>query len=167
METSQILLSKGKVVLIDKEDEVELQGWKWVAIPQGHRWRARGHRKVNGKREWVYMHRLILGIYEDEIDHIDGDPLNNRKSNLRHTTKIGNQRNRGKNRNNSSGYKGVTKKKYGGWVAQIQVGEKMHAWFGFDTPEEAAEMRDVATIWFHGPEYPLNFPDKDYSYVLG
>jgi len=55
---------------------------------------------------WVWMTGDDLG--DDVVDHINGDPYDNRWVNLRRCTKAQNQMNRGSNCNNSSGYKGVT-----------------------------------------------------------
>ena len=55
---------------------------------------------------WVWMTGDDLGT--DVIDHINGDPYDNRWVNLRRCTRAQNQMNRGDNANNTSGYKGVT-----------------------------------------------------------
>ena len=83
-------------------------------------------------------HRLIYlfhhGYLPDTIDHIDGDPSNNRIENLREATIRENGCNRTKQQNNTSGYKGVylhkaTKK----WVAYCSGNSLGY----YDTPEDA------------------------------
>lgn len=76
-------------------------------------------------------HRVIwemhFGSIEDglQIDHIDGNGLNNRLSNLRVVSQSDNQRNRGLQSNNTSGIKGVTKEtKTGGFIVRINDGSK-------------------------------------------
>jgi hypothetical protein len=74
----------------------------------------------------------------DQIDHIDGDKLNNTFTNLRTATLGQNQHNQGRRKNNTSGYKGVSwKKKSGKWQATIVLHNKQHHLGYFDTPEEA------------------------------
>ena len=88
------------------------------------------------------VHRLVFlwhhGYMPDEVDHKDLNGLHNWIGNLRDATSAKNKYNRGRNRNNTSGYKGVTfdnrRKK---WIAQIMVDRK-HLHLGqFDTPESA------------------------------
>ena len=66
---------------------------------------------------WLY----VEGVWPShEIDHINGVPTDNRISNLREATTKQNGENRGKQRNNTSGYKGVTwSNKSQKWQAQI------------------------------------------------
>ncbi len=84
-------------------------------------------RRLIGLRPKVYDYHIAwLLTYGEwpthEIDHIDGDPLNCRISNLREATRIQNSFNRTKQANNKSGYKGVSwDKKNKQWVAQIAI----------------------------------------------
>lgn len=70
------------------------------------------------------------------IDHINGDPADNRIVNLREVTGAQNQANRGARKDNSTGLRGVRRQKSGKWSAQIQIGT-------FDTAEEAR----AAFLW--------------------
>lgn len=84
--------------------------------------------RPNGVRETIYMHRLVMGLNRDDkhyTDHIDGNGLNNYRSNLRIVSPSDNNGNRKKNSNAKwSQYKGVSFHKYPGlshpWVAQIK-----------------------------------------------
>jgi len=88
------------------------------------------------------MHREILGLeYGDkrQCDHREPtQTLNNQRSNLRISTRAENNRNRGKHRNNTSGFKGVSYYKAGGtWQAQITVDYKKIHLGTRSTPQEA------------------------------
>ena len=72
------------------------------------------------------------------VDHINGDKLDNRLENLRDVPPATNFRNRGANRNNTTGFKGVTyDKRRKKFLAQLKV-DRRHVYVGrFDTAEEA------------------------------
>ena len=95
---------------------------------------------------WVY------GVWPPEhVDHIDGDSLNNKISNLRHAINAENGRNRGAQRNNKIGIKGVSwnvgKEK---WQAKIQHnGVGKHLGY-YVTPEEARDAYREAANELHG-----------------
>jgi hypothetical protein len=96
--------------------------------------------KINQKAHLA--HRLVFlyhrGYLPEFIDHIDQNKLNNKIENLREITNSENQHNKGLNRNNSSGYKGVSwKRNHKKWRAGVQVNKKeIHLGY-YDTPEEA------------------------------
>jgi hypothetical protein len=101
-----IQLTQGKQAIVDDEDFELLSQFKWYAMKSGHNvYAARG----GGKRRMELLHRLILGVTDSkiEVDHINGDGLDNRRSNLRVATHADNQHNPGTPTNNTSGYKGV------------------------------------------------------------
>ncbi len=88
-----------------------------------------------------YSYRLIWlyhkGFYPSKyLDHIDGNHTNDLIENLRECTLSENQQNRKINKNNSSGYTGVTKKR-NKWLARINVNGKHHGLGVYDTPEQA------------------------------
>lgn len=87
--------------------------------------------KENGKRKGVRLHRYILDAPDSkQVDHINHDTLDNRKTNLRAVTVSENQQNRtgARSDNNSSGIRGVHwDKRNGKWCVQIQLkGEKIY-----------------------------------------
>lgn len=97
---------------------------------------------------WALMH----GCWPPEqIDHINGDKSDNRASNLREATNAENQRNRGPQANNTSGFKGVTYYRKGGrWQAQIKVDGRVNHIGYFDTPEAAYAAYCAANRERHG-----------------
>ncbi len=114
--------------------------------------------KIDGKQ--YRLHRFILG-YEgkDFVDHINNNPLDNRKCNLRIVTPEENSRNRSANKEGSSKYIGVSwhsrDEKY---TARITHGGKMHNLGYFKNEIDAAKARDAAALKFFGEHANLNFP---------
>ena len=91
------------------------------------------------------MHRLLFGEEnipaKMEIDHINGKPYDNRRSNLRLVTHADNMKNQAMRADNKSGYADVWENKGWGkpWTAQITFNGIRHYLGHFDTPEEAAK----------------------------
>lgn len=97
---------------------------------------------------WFYVH----GVWPTtHIDHRDNDALNNRLENLREANDSQNQANRGKNKNSTSGYKGVYwDKSSGRWAANIWKNYQK-IWLGcHDTPELAYAAYCAATRKLNG-----------------
>ena len=113
----------------------------------------------SGKRKTVLMHREILQAERGkQIDHINHDTLDNRCSNIRICTPSNNQCNRGKQKNNTSGYKGVFSNGNGNkWRARIKINGKMKVLGSYSSPEEAARAYDRAAIILHGDFAYQNF----------
>lgn len=103
---------------------------------------SHGYVSVGFYKHKEYAHRVIFlmhhGYMPELIDHIDGDTLNNRIENLRPATKSTNGMNRLKQKNNTSGYKGVYfSKERKKWIAQIKINKKMKSLGGFENIEDA------------------------------
>lgn len=98
------------------------------------------------------LHRLILGLRKGDarqVDHIDRNPLNNRRSNLRVVTPAENNQNRGGWRNSSSKYKGVSWDKYhNSWKAAIGVGGIQRNLGRYKVEEDAARAYNKAVLKF-------------------
>lgn len=98
---------------------------------------------------WVYEHGSIPS--DITVDHINGNPLDNRLSNLRLATHAENCANKGWYRNNSSGYKGVHwHKRDRKWIAVIQCNKRQTQLGSFDSPEIAYEAYVRASKLLHG-----------------
>lgn len=144
--------------IIDRADYELVACRPWYRLRNANNAYALTGSRHTGTR--AALHRFLLDAPEGlEVDHIDGDGLNNSRSNLRLATRTQNSANRGKNRNNRSGFKGVTfYKRTGKWMAQIGVdGKNVHLGY-YGTPEEAAEAYDKAALAAWGPYARLNFP---------
>lgn len=101
----KIKLTQGKWALVDVEDFAWLSRWKWYYHNTGY---AVRNDYSNKPMKSIKMHVEILGEKpEKEIDHINGKKNDNRRANLRHCSRSENQFNRLKNKNNSTGFKGV------------------------------------------------------------
>lgn len=127
---------KGKYIIVDKENADYAKQFKWSLHSCGYATRG----KNNGAT--FYLHREIMNAQKGQIiDHINGDKLDNRKSNLRFCTDFENTKNRDKsNGNYTSKYKGVyLDKKRNKWIAQITYNYKAINLGGFDTQEKAAQ----------------------------
>lgn len=150
-----ITITRGQVALVDDEDYVWLSQWKWQAIPgkSGTMYaKRRGNVRKGDKAQTVLMHRVILNSpLGFDVDHINGNGLDNRRSNLRVVTTSQNLANRRRFKNNRSGYKGVVKN-----------GDKWAMKFSleFDTPEEAAEAYDRVARLFFGASARTNSHDN-------
>lgn len=146
MATKQIPLTQGKFALVDKKDFERLNQFKWTYSPLGY-----AYRKVqkNNKVTCVYMHNYIIGF--NYVDHKNENKLDNRRSNLRRCNHSTNKFNRKKQKNNSSGFKGVTKSPTKGkWIAQIQAYKKYSYLGTFESAEIAHEAYKKAAKKLHG-----------------
>ncbi len=130
----------------------------------GRTWYAyRNGRRDDGCSFVITMHgevaRLVGLQILDCIDHRDGNGLNNQRHNLRPATTAQNSRNRGRCRNNTSGYKGVTwYKPQRKWLASISIdGRRKHLGY-FASKLDAALAYDAAAREYHGDFARLNFP---------
>jgi hypothetical protein len=118
--------------------------------------------EFNGKAGAVSMHRLIMGLSDGlEIDHINRNPLDNRRANLRFCTRRENARNR-TYRKASGGYKGVSPDGTR-WRAYIILDGKHVSLGGYATEIEGAVAYDAAAREHYGEFACLNFsPDRDW-----
>ena len=154
--TNFIRLNKGKKALVDPEDVDMLNKYKWHVNHYGYA--VCSFYEGNGCTRKIFMHRLLLNTPEKtEVDHINGDPLDNRKSNLRPCTHLQNMCNKRKQTNNTSGYKGVnwhigTKK----WWARITVNGRQISLGIHPTKESAALAYNEAAKKYHGEFASLN-----------
>lgn len=142
MATVQI---RGLSVELDEEDisKVLARNWSIHWAPKPYLSTSDG---VQGKR--MFIHRFILGLSRGDgkiVDHIDGDTLNNRKTNLRICTAEQNTWNRKMNKTNTTGYTGVWfNRRINRWRASIGMNGK-HVCLGhFKTIEEAGEAYEKA-----------------------
>jgi len=129
-----------------------------------HKWRMSEHGSyavTTVKSKNIRMHRMILGLTVTDlchVDHVDGNGLNNCRSNLRVADAQKNAWNRRLSvRNVSSQYKAVGRKNTGKWEVRVRSGER--CWCGsFESEELAARAYDVVAVAWFGEFANLNFP---------
>lgn len=161
----QIPLTKGFIALVDLEDRDRVTRFAWHAVNPGRHAHYAQTGSSRNPADRLLMHRLIMGLEmgdRRQVDHIDGDGLNNRRSNLR----ICNQSLNNANRkvlpeNSTSGFRGVSwHKQTGKWRAHIQVGGKQRHLGLFMNEVDAAKAYDEAAIGAFGEFASTNFPTQ-------
>jgi len=142
----EIPLTQGKVAIVDDADYPWLCQYKWWAVNRGYKyWVAEGRHE---KRK-TYMHRLIMNAKKkNDVDHINGDTLDNRRMNLRECNRSENNMNQHAIRKGTSTYKGVSLcnckyKLRKPWIAAITLNTRSHHIGYFATEEEAARAYDA------------------------
>lgn len=151
----RIILRTGERVMFDACDShlVRARRWRRSMPTQG---RDLVYARSSSVKYPVFMHRLIMNSKKGElIDHIDGNGLNNCRSNLRVCSHAENIRNRKTHKNNKSGYKGVCRDKTR-WRSRIAINGKVIPLGGYRTALEAAQAYNDAAPRFHGEFARLN-----------
>lgn len=152
-----IELSRDYVAFVDTCD-ADLRAFAWSAhISNASLVYAFRYPRINGRRVWTAMHRIILArmlgrelMKGEVVDHIDGDPLNNRRANLRLATPSQNGRNK-RPRKTGLGLKGVSLEKGSKkWRAVIVVDGKCIHLGLHESPEAAYAAYCEAAPKYHG-----------------
>ncbi len=147
----KISLTQGKFAQIDDLDYEIVKNYKWHASKCGKvSYAAHKFYSLEGSKT-VYMHRMLFPlIKEGQIDHIDGNGLNNQRENLRVCTISQNKQNVGLTKSNTSGFKGVSYHKMGKkWQVKIRIGKENRYLGLFNTKEEAGEVYRKASLEHH------------------
>ena len=164
----EIQLTQNKATMVDDADYEWLSKNGWYARnTRGLFYAQRTLRTADGKRHQVLMHREIWKHHHGsipkgmEIDHINGNPLDNRLENLRLCTHAQNMANERKKAPHSSKYRGVNFNKYKGrWEAKIQSNSKPIHIGTFISETEAAKAYDTMAQELFGNLAQLNLGGK-------
>jgi hypothetical protein len=145
-----IPLTQGQVAFVSEDDYPYLSPIKWYAHEtRKDQFYARG--RCEGKR--VYMHALISERAghppNKDVDHRNGNTLDNRRCNLRPATHQENMRNMRRTVTSASGVRGVHRNK-DRWIARLTVDGKGLCFGTYDTIAEAAAARRKAEREYFG-----------------
>jgi hypothetical protein len=138
------------------EEDGHLAVFRWYRTGNGYAARCR-----NGTV--LLMHRAIMNASRGVgVDHVNRDRLDNRRCNLRFASHFQQAYNSNISRKNTSGYKGVSFRKYDRrWVAEIRCGARDYFFGMYSSPEEAAIAYDLAALALHREFAATNFQYSD------
>ena len=138
MNVGLIVLSQGEIAIVDGQDLESVNKWKWT-LHKSEKW-SYAFRKEKGKT--IFLHRFLLQAKAKQyVDHINGNGLDNRKSNLRICTNTQNAWNSNYTRGRSR-YRGVCPGGKNGkkWRAHIRIGNGKRKYLGTFSTELAAHL---------------------------
>lgn len=155
-----IPLTQGYSTLIDDEDFELVTQKNWHTLHAARGPRANTNIRWGTGYTGLTLGRFLMGLRpgdKRDVDHINRDPLDNRRSNLRIVTRAQNAKNRSIGRANTSGYMGVGwYKHYQNWRARITTdGKKVFLGY-FESRESAARAYNNAAKKYHGEFASLN-----------
>lgn len=162
------------VVNFDDEDYSKIEDYNWWIqdADGGNKYVMSNVRGLDGEVVALAMHRVIMGVSESNIfiDHINGNGLDNRKSNLRTCTQAENSRNRKKSnsRDYTSKFKGVIwRERDSKWRATIHHEGRNITIGNFESETDCAKAYDVFARKYYGEFARANFPNvfEDESFV--
>lgn len=149
---------RNRTFQMDAEDLPLLEGWT-IAIT-GHNYVQLQGTKLHGPQQCPYLYRVITGAPDGvEVDHISGDPLDNRKVNLRLCTRgenVSNCRRRKGNNLYKGSYYGKRQTGKRKWLAQLRHAGTVYYLGWFLTPEEAAVAYNAKALELFGAFARIN-----------
>lgn len=145
-------IKASKRAIVDDEDFESAEAFRWFEDAYGY-----AVASIGGKMR--KMHRVLTAAPKDkQVDHINGNRLDNRRENLRLCDCSGNARNMTKLRkDNTSGFMGVYwGKRAKKWLAQINLEGKRKGLGSFNSKEDAYEVYKLASLEHFGEFSPFN-----------
>lgn len=142
---------QGRILLVDDEDYERVSQFRWYA------------KEDENGQVYAYahftVHSLLTGF--PLTDHVNGNGLDNTRSNLREATPLQNKWNAKTRSDSKTGFKGVSSRRGGrGFIARIVTDGKRRTLGWFHSAEEAAHAYDAAARELYGEFAWLNFPAK-------
>jgi hypothetical protein len=162
--TIRIPLNHRRFALFDADDAARVLSFRWYAMRQNGRWFAASTRRTGPRSDdrhiTLSLHRLILDAPEGTlVAHLNGEMLDNRRASLMVVNRAQLAAMRRRNRNNTSGYRGVWQdRKTGRWRAMLRVGGRKLSLGRNATAAEAARAWDAKVVEVYGSLAALNFP---------
>lgn len=164
----EIQLTQGQVAIIDDDDYERVSKFKWFAekyknVHGEYIYYAKRSPVVNGEQRSLRLHTFILGKPDKgiEIDHVNLNTLDCRKSNLRYCTHLENMYNRKPRLNCYSKYKGVVWcKRDKRFIVRISFNKKRIHIGSYENEIEAALNYNIAAKIYHGEFARLNIIEK-------
>ena len=151
-----IPLSNGGVTLVDDADYDAVRRFPWRLNSKGY---VMYTCTEDGQRHEVYLHRYLAQPWRRQVvDHLDHDPLNNTRANLRRCSVQENLRHRRRFSNNECGFKGVTARR-SQWLARIYVNDRALKLGTYDDLLAAAQAYDFAARQLFHEFAVYNLPD--------
>jgi len=145
-------LPNGRSFVFDAADYPLIKQYSWRVDEHGY---VRSWCKEYGHFK---LHRLLMGFDSAElVDHINGNPADNRRENLRLATPEQNAQNSAMRKDNMTGFKGVTRHVSGKYQSRINVAKHCISLGYFNDPVSAAQAYDEAARRYHGEYARLNF----------
>ena len=156
----RIKLTQGKFATVDDTDYEWLNQWKWCAVKGGHTFYVHTYNKI-GTKSKLQMHRIIMDAKTgQQIDHRNGNGLDNKRENLRFSTQSQNCMNQ-KPKGNTSKFKGVSwhkiNKKWRAMICEPNTGGRSRHIGCYDSEVDAGKAYDRAAIKYFGEFARLNF----------
>jgi len=167
-----IKLTQEKYAIVDDEDFDLVNQYKWHVIKRGNIFYGEAYTpSIDGCRKHFSIHILIMGKKEGcEIDHINGNGLDNRRINLRFVNKSQNRQNehyrKSKKYNLPQGVFYNHKQTINPYYAMIGFHGTQIRLGAFNKVTDAARAYDFAAKIYYGSNAKLNYPHFDYSYYL-
>lgn len=158
----KISLTQGKFALVDDQDYDFFNRVKWYAVKSTNTWYAK--RAITlpfRKYKWIYMYNCIFPLtHPFEVDHIDGNGLNNQRDNLRICTPSENRINQPKRVKGTSIFKGVSWcERDQKWTVRLRIDGRSKNLGNFDDEQLAAKTYDQFAKKTFGEFARLNFSE--------
>lgn len=137
----------GLVSLVDDSDYETIASHRWYVDRDGYPVASVRHA---GKRSTITIHGLLIGIVPGMFaDHIDGDRLNNQRSNLRHCTPSQSSMNRARPSHNTTGVRNVSLHRSGKYKVHVQANGECRYFGLYDTLAAASVAANAARTALH------------------
>jgi len=159
----RIKLTRGQYAIVDPEDFERLNQYKWHCSHRGYAKRAVPHAPAKGRQRLVGMHQELCPVPEGMVvDHINRNPLDNRKANLRPATRRQNTWNRKLTRKTrKTRYTGIHwDKRSRKWEVLVRIDGRNRGFGAYADEVEAAKAYDRVAKQHRGEFAALNFPEE-------